>query len=424
MASRAVLADDMTGAGDSGIHFAQAGQRTALLFDRAALTEALASHYVAAVSSESRFLSPDRAAEAVRETAGQCRRAGARVVFKKVDSTLRGNPGAEIEAMLAVGGHDAALVCVAMPKTGRTCRDGVLLVHGKPVNETEGARDPFNPVTFSSVTDILSAQTALPAGRIALDTVRAGGDALRAAVADMAASGKRILVADAETDGDLALLGQLLRDFEEADGRDAQPSLLPVGAGGLAEAYAGKKRIHSLPEPGGRMLAVIGSLTEVSLAQIRCAEESGGFHVLELDMTAAFRDPGAEIARLAAEAAGAETRHLLLKNRSLPPAAGKGIDPSDGVRASRIFGDAARTLCRAGGCSTVYVTGGSTAAAAAAAFGIRYLTLERECLPGVVLGSCSCAEGNPRRFISKAGGFGGPDTLVKLAAGFARQADK
>lgn len=414
MTTEVIIADDITGAGDSGVHFALAGKRTAMLLERSALGETLRSHDAVTVSSESRFLSPAKAAEAVRAMADECQRAGACVAFKKVDSTLRGNPGAEIEAVLDATGRDAALVCVAMPKTGRTCLEGVLLLHGKPIKETEAGKDPFNPVGFSVIAEILAVQTDLPIGHLPLEAVRSGPAAMRGMVEAMIASGMRIIIADATTDADLAKLGAFLRE--------AGSGLLPVGAGGLAEALNGGAVPCACPGPQGRLLAVIGSLTEATKGQIRYVEEHGDFHFLDLDMELAFRNPGEEISRLAVAACGAGRRNLLLKNRVMPrPGV---ISTEDGVRAARIFGKAAKAVCQATDCSILYATGGSTAVAVAANLGLRSVTIDRECMPGVVLSSCSCPGTRLRWFISKAGGFGSLDTIIKLTAGIPRPAMK
>jgi uncharacterized protein YgbK (DUF1537 family) len=418
MLGEAIIADDLTGAGDSGVHFALAGKPTALLLDHNALAEALRDHQAVALSSESRFLGPEAAAAAARRAADRCRAAGVRIAFKKIDSTLRGNLGAEIEAVLDAGGGGAALVCPAMPKTGRVCRNGVLLLHGGPVHETAIGRDPFNPLPCSSVAGMLAAQTRLPFANLGLEAVHSGAGALRNAVGKMLEAGKRLIVADAETDADLAALGKLLREANRIRGF---PALLPVGAGGLAEAVAGSVRLSSGPELRGRMLAVVGSLAEASLSQIASALASGAFHPLELDMGLAFENPAGEVSRLVAELPDAGKRHLLLKNRALPRP-GKSVDAGDGIRAAGIFGEAARAVCLAGGCSLLYVAGGSTAAAVAASLGLRRLTLERECLPGVVFSSCPGRGAVPRWFVSKAGGFGDSGVIVKIAAGISRDA--
>ncbi|MDR3073825.1 MAG: four-carbon acid sugar kinase family protein, partial [Deltaproteobacteria bacterium] len=111
MATAIIIADDFTGAGDSGVHFARAGKRTALLLDHAGLESELSRYEMLSLSSESRFLGPGRAAAAVRALVARCAGLGAEIIFKKVDSTLRGNLGAEIEAILKATGRRAALVC-------------------------------------------------------------------------------------------------------------------------------------------------------------------------------------------------------------------------------------------------------------------------------------------------------------------------
>lgn len=407
MTREAILADDITGAGDSGIHFAAAGRRVALLLRRDALVEAFGSHDTVALSCESRFLEPAAAAREARLAVRDCRDAGADVAYKKIDSTLRGNPGAEIEAILDEGGFRAALVCPAMPKTGRVVRGGTMFLHDRPLDETEAGRDPFNPVASARVAEILSGQTALPIGSVGLDAVRAGKGALAGAVSSALDAGARIIVADAAGDADLAALADLLRSFR----RDASTRLLPVGAGGLAEALAGSPASSPGAAPRGRMLAVVGSLTSASMAQIDYAVAHGGFRPLELDLEAARIDPEAEYARLAA-VANVDAQPLMLKNRLLP--SGR-ITSAEGEWAAAVFAEAARAVCAATGCSILYATGGSTAMAVMEALGIHSVTLVRECMPGVVLASLVSRETGLRWFISKAGGFGGPETIARLA---------
>ena len=62
--------------------------------------------------------------------------------FKKIDSTLRGRIGAEVDALMRATGPRTAVVCPAFPAQGRVVLDRVLLVDGVPVAETPIARDP------------------------------------------------------------------------------------------------------------------------------------------------------------------------------------------------------------------------------------------------------------------------------------------
>jgi uncharacterized protein YgbK (DUF1537 family) len=146
------------------------------------------------------------------------------------------------------------------------------------------------------------------------------------------------------------------------------------------------------------------------LEQIDYAAAHGGFRLLDMDVEACREGADAEIARLCALAAGCDTP-LLLKNRVVPTGR---IDVADGLRAAAVFAEAAQAVSAAAGCSILYVTGGSTAMSVLQRLGVDALTLERECMPGVVMSSFAPAGTNLRRFISKSGGFGGRDTIARL----------
>ena len=72
------------------------------------------------VDLDTRALPPEQAARRVRELDG-------RITFKKIDSLLRGNVVAELEAL-----SGEMIVAPALPIEGRTVRGGVLHVYGVP----------------------------------------------------------------------------------------------------------------------------------------------------------------------------------------------------------------------------------------------------------------------------------------------------
>jgi uncharacterized protein YgbK (DUF1537 family) len=132
-------------------------------------------------------------------------------------------------------------------------------------------------------------------------------------------------------------------------------------------------------------------------------------------MDAGLADWERERARLAGEAAGAGERHLLLRAKQ-----GSGQsrpNAEQGMRAAGLFGMAAKSLCEIASCRLLFATGGSTAVAVAASLGIRAIRLRAECMPGIVLSSCSSNAG-VCWFISKAGGFGSPQALCFLGERF------
>jgi uncharacterized protein YgbK (DUF1537 family) len=120
-----LIADDLTGACDAAVHFARRGYRTHVRLD---------SHgeevSVLAISAESRHLSAAQLRQVMEELAQRLPVAQARILFKKIDSTLRGNVGAEIAAARTAFGCEAAVITPAFPAMGRTVEEGYLRVAG------------------------------------------------------------------------------------------------------------------------------------------------------------------------------------------------------------------------------------------------------------------------------------------------------
>src|SRR5215213_10540966 len=148
----AVIADDLTGAADTGVQLVRAGYRTAVLFSE---SEALAEDLDAvSFDTDSRTKPAGFAAKRVLEAAHAAR--GARIVYKKLDSTLRGNVAAELAAALDGTRRERAIVAPAFPAAGRTTVGGTQRVHGVPVDETEMANDPHTPVRVAHVPSLLA----------------------------------------------------------------------------------------------------------------------------------------------------------------------------------------------------------------------------------------------------------------------------
>lgn len=406
----AIIADDYTGAGDAGIHFARFGRKVELLLHIDALTRKRRDNIDIALTSETRFLDPDAAKDVVSDMVRQCRAAGYDRIFKKIDSTMRGNPGSEIEAVLAATGLPAALICPAMPKTGRTCIDGEIYLDRVPLHQSDIGHDPFHPLSSSSIADLLRLQTDLPIGFVGLNEIEAGEAALRRTILAMLERGIRLIVADAVEDRHLVLLAQQM----------AAGDLLPVGAGGFAEALARLCAPEGLDGREGRKLllqrpivSVVGSLTEVSRRQAAHADKSGLFRTIDISSDT----PAADI-RMACETRLSDPSRSQ-PNILLRVVGGKRPDKisrEDGERVAEKLGLATASICSLVPCRTVVSTGGSTSMAVAEALGIESVDLIDEILPGIVVGACNQPDGSIEWFISKAGGFGDDSLLTEIDA--------
>ena len=189
-----IIADDFTGALDTGVKFAARGAVTRVVTDPAFDFAGVdAQVQVLVMDAETRHLKPEAAYSVVRQAAERALEAGVQCIYKKTDSALRGNVGAELTAVLDAAGADRLPFIPAFPKTNRVTRDGIHLIDGVPVAESVFGQDPFEPVRHSGVADILGEQSSVPV------VLRKPGEA--------AGDEPGIQVFDAATDEDLLTIG-------------------------------------------------------------------------------------------------------------------------------------------------------------------------------------------------------------------------
>ena len=160
-----IVADDLTGAADSAGRAVQAGLEAVILPAGDALpTDAAALPQVVAMSTDSRALPPEDAGKRVALAVGRAIEWRPATWYKKIDSTLRGNLGAELDALVAtLGGAARVAICPAFPAQGRGLEDGSLVYAG------DAPRSLHLP-------NRLAEQTDLPVATIPLSVVRSGPD--------------------------------------------------------------------------------------------------------------------------------------------------------------------------------------------------------------------------------------------------------
>src|SRR5215218_2960098 len=256
----AIIADDLTGAADTGVQLARAGYRTAVAFRGSPMPPAGDLDAVA-LDTDSRAMPAGFAAKRVLEAGHAVRHA--RIVYKKLDSTLRGPIAAELAAALEATGRHRVVVAPAFPSAGRTTVDGVQLVRGVPVHETEAKYDPRTPVREGHVPTLLA--ESFPSVRTLGVEDLADPTTVRRALDEA-----RCVVADAARDEDLEALVRAVPD----------PSgVLWAGSAGLAVAlgrvYPGPHTGTAPPARARRVLVVVGSLSGAARGQLRSLEEHG-----------------------------------------------------------------------------------------------------------------------------------------------------
>jgi uncharacterized protein YgbK (DUF1537 family) len=410
--SRLVIADDLTGANDSGIHFLS--EETAVLvivdpnIDESLLSLPFASTLV--VNTNTRSLPQHEAYTVVQHIVGKFTSLGPSAIYKKIDSTLRGNVGAEIDAVMGASGARVACVAPATPRNGRTVRNGLCYVNGVLLAATEVANDPFTPVDGSDIRKIIASQTDRRVGLFPLETIRASKKEAMGFLTKMIESGDEIIVADAETFEDLMKVKDLFSTFEE--------KVLYVGAAGFFHAlgYAVESdptTRHKVEHIGHRrILVVVGSMMETSVAQISWLKTTSRVECIQRLVTKEAVDfPEVETERLVnAIGSGFESSSVVLlhTDRDNSRLAGH-------VRVGAVLGKVVHRVIDTYGIDTLVVTGGDTAMHILRGLGVDMIELIEESLPGIPVGKITVPNSRQKIiFISKAGSFGDPDALEKV----------
>lgn len=401
-----VIADDFTGANDAGSGLAQAGARVHVLFGIATSLPDEAAD-VLVISTDSRAISGSQAAERVTQVVQHyAKQLQQGWLFKKIDSTLRGNVGAETVAALRASGKQLALVAPAVPRLGRTTRDGNIWVNQRLLTDTEFASDPKTPILSARVLE----QMQINGTEIDLATLRS--DRFDAVLA----TAQGVVVVDAETQADLARL-------ISAASRLSETPLL-VGAAGLSDALGAALSVR----PSRPVLAVVGSMSRHAEQQIATLRHQHAVEVVDVDIRQLFQQPAwPERDRWIEQAAtalraGRHTvirtcqhasqrhviEHLCQQHRMTRQQLGEAI--------CALLGEMTFSLCRAQLPHALYLSGGDVAIAVAQALGasgFKIQGLVAGCVPhGVLLNSEFTLP-----VMTKAGGFGDENTLV-AAIGF------
>jgi len=302
-----IVADDLTGACDAAVHFAAAGLRTEVSLDGS-----VPQAEVSAFSTDTRDSADETIRSRISAVASACRPA---LVFKKIDSLLRGRPGFEISIAMEAFGLETAVITPAFPEMGR------FVIGGQTVG--------------------VDVRSKLHAD--GLDT-------------------ERCQILDAQTNADLD---------EIVQANTSQHKVLWCGSGGLAMALAKHlskgAHIHPRKPNYGSVTFCIGSTHAATTTQVR--ELPSSTNVIPVDRNATTAE---------------EIRAMLA-----------GPTPA-----------------------ALFACGGDTATMILGALGTTSITLIGEIVRGVPWGIMrgGIMDGVP--VVTKSGGFGAPDTLIRVAAFF------
>lgn len=255
-----IIADDLTGANATGVKLSKQG------FSATTLTSfqtppTLGAFNAVCVDTDSRYVQPDLAKARVQAALQNFQNWEADLICKRIDSTVRGNIGYEVDTILeALGEESIAIVVASFPESGRITSGGYLLVNGVPLQTTDVAKDPVNPLKKSFVPHIIQKQSKFPVVHIGLETVLLEVQQLTDAINKEISNGNRIIVLDAVTDDDIDCITAAMLKVNDY-------TLVPVDPGPLTAKYS--KAILNQQSQNKKIVASIGSITPTASKQIQ-----------------------------------------------------------------------------------------------------------------------------------------------------------
>jgi len=352
-----VIADDLTGACDAAVAFRRRGMETIVAVGSGIVERT--GGKVLGLSTDSRDLGPAEAEARVRSSATQFTERP-RVLFKKIDSLLRGNAGWEIRAALDAFGCEVAILTPAFPEMHRIVRNGLLYLEGVP---------DWRPIDVQAH---LKSQGLEHLVHVQCEAVQ---DAIR--------RGSRYISVETTCNQDLEVITRSALESGKRILWAGSAGLAAAVAAGLDQAGCGVAAGRERPSASGRpVLFCIGTNHSITAIQ-----------VLELLQRRPCRrcDQG-KIAPQVRE-------HVIL---TISPDASPQQLREDLARIPDTFG-------------AVLLSGGRTAALICQALGIKAIKLEGEIVSGFPWGFLEGGTWENFPVATKSGAFGETDALVRVA---------
>lgn len=394
-----VIADDFTGALDTGVQFSNQGIKTIVSTDTTIDYEEVAKDVeVLVIDTESRYLSFEAAYRLIYKIIESAKRGGVPYIYKKVDSALRGNISAEIKAVLDASQENTIPFLPAYPEMNRVLINGELFIDKVLVSQSVFGNDPYEPVNESNVIKRLKEEAAIESQLIQNSALPNSLNGL--------------LVFDAKSDDDLEKQVTLL----------SEEKLLAVsiGCAGFAKALAAKlfpqKRAKkfSLKKP---LVVICGSVNPITKKQVDYVEQQR-FPRISLRLDQLLQPDYWRKLEGEKEVEGylaLMKEHSLVLFETLSKETSQGIEAysqKKGIAVSefrfkigRALGELTQAIWSKHTENTFLFTGGDTLFQSMKVLGISHIKPIAEISAGVVLSSIEW-KGQELQVITKSGGFG------------------
>ena len=397
----AIIADDLTGANDTGVQYKKNGYSTTvkIMNDNDVSSSMFKTSDVVVINTDTRPLSKKDAYDCVFKLAEKLNSVNnLEYIYKKVDSLMRGNPAPELEAILDSTDAEIAIVASAFPDNGRIVTDGTLLM---PDNK------------HVDITNIFNTETKRKAVNVRLINVREGAESLKQYMEGQMENGADIFVFDTVSNEDLATIS----DAAMLIGKKK----IFCGSAGLAKQLGRKKKAEQKYD--GTVFIVVGSRNAATAHQVRMATETFKLPVVLVNseeiIDGRYEKAVSESVEKAKEYYLNGNKVVIIAIDSLfeeytVVLRATATENAKSLKVAESLGDIVKRLYEHIKPVSFVATGGDTAFQICNFLGSDGMELVDEIVPGVPIGILREGMADGSSMVTKSGGFGDEDTLVKV----------
>ena len=251
-----VIADDLTGSNATCSLFKKIGLRAASILK---LQDDINYDVdVISYSTASRGLDKEEAYNKVSEAIKILKSKDVLVYNKRIDSTLRGNIGAEINAMLDNLENDRiAVVVPAYPDSGRIVVNKTMLVNGVLLENSDAGKDPKTPIKTSCVESLVQKDIKYSSTYFTLSDIAQPIEEIAKKIQE-AIKKSRVLIFDAVNNEDIIKISKAIIHSDI--------NIVTVDPGPFTLYYS--KELQKKNHLEKKILMVIGSVTATTKKQI------------------------------------------------------------------------------------------------------------------------------------------------------------
>jgi len=422
-----VIADDLTGANDTGVQFAKNNYKTMVsIFKDKSLDVVIPDDLdVLVIDTETREIGEKNARHRIKKILKKLNITKEDIVYKKVDSTLRGNIGVEIEEIINILKKDICIFSPSFPSHQRITVGGYLIVQQKPLGFSEYSSNSSEHGENSFISHLLKKQTNLSIGQIDLREVSRGSEVILRRIEDLFQKGNKIIVVDSTNE-------EHLKDIF-ASSLKFKGSVLFSGSAGLAnhfsQIFTKKEKPKKNINNKATIAIVIGSRNPLAMTQIEYLKGKIKFEEIKIDLENVFTNKEKILDKYISIGIKSvkNNNHLLIYtdavynnkekiNKKLMLERNLSFRDLE-VKIKEIFGEIVFKVIQESSLRKLILTGGDIALGVCKELGISNLTILDELLPGIPL-SIAYYKNTDLNIITKAGGFGEEDTLYRLINNF------